>query len=195
MISRPRATPLIASFYAGSVALALTLGTGPLASAQTQTQTGVVVAAPFFDGAGSPSAVAIHPDGRVVAVGRVLRTGGTDTDFAVMQFLPDGTPDPGFGNNGRVTTDFAGRDDVASAVVIQPDGAIVVAGSTANPSGPVTIAALARYTATGAPDAAFGTGGRVVDPSPCPHFRTGDMVSQPSPSRRVARSSLPSPCL
>jgi uncharacterized delta-60 repeat protein len=163
---------LLTQHLRGSIAvLALTLGTGPLASAQTQTQTGVAVAVPFFDGAGTPSAVAIHPDGRVVAVGRVLRTGRTDTDFAVMQFLPDGTPDSGFGDNGRVTTDFAGRDDVASAVVIQPDGALVVAGSTANPSGPVTIAALARYSATGAPDAAFGTGGRVVDPSPVPTFQ------------------------
>jgi uncharacterized delta-60 repeat protein len=67
-----------------------------------------------------------------------------------------GTLDPAFGVGGRVAV----RDvsQLGSAVVIQPDGRIVVAG------GPSTGITLNRYLADGTPDATFGTGGLVTTP-------------------------------
>lgn len=73
--------------------------------------------------------------------------------------LPPGDLDLSFAGTGRVTTDFAGND-VASAVIVQADGKIV-AGGTRELANNVDFA-LARYTADGAPDLAFGNSGRVT---------------------------------
>jgi hypothetical protein len=42
----------------------------------------------------------------------------------------DGDHDATFGTGGTVITDFSGWSDLASAMVLQPDGKIIVAGST-----------------------------------------------------------------
>ena len=53
------------------------------------------------------------------------------------------------------------EDDRGNAMVLQPDGKIVVAGKTRQ--GPVRFDfALVRYNPGGSPDATFGTGGTVV---------------------------------
>jgi len=54
-----------------------------------------------------------------------------------------------------VTTDFAGGDDQGFAVVLQPDGNVVVAG-VASTSRHEDFA-LARYNPNGSLDATFGT--------------------------------------
>jgi uncharacterized delta-60 repeat protein len=75
--------------------------------------------------------------------------------------LGPGTLDPSFGSQGRVTTDMGGFDR-ASAVLSQPDGKLVVVG-TSNVSGSETrFVALARYNADGSLDQTFGTGGKVL---------------------------------
>jgi hypothetical protein len=50
-----------------------------------------------------------------------------------------------FGTGGKVTTDFFGGDDQASAVVCQPDGKIVAAGFAFNTHDLNFNFALARY--------------------------------------------------
>ena len=68
--------------------------------------------------------------------------------------------DTTFGDQGIVRTDFSGGNDAIYAdPVIQPDGRIVVAGSTAR-AGNINFA-LARYDANGALDTSFGSGGKV----------------------------------
>ncbi len=71
-----------------------------------------------------------------------------------------GDLDPSFGVGGKRTTDFLGNDDVGAAVVVQPDGKVVVAGIAL--SGDVGDFALARYNADGSPDSSFGTGGKTT---------------------------------
>lgn len=58
-------------------------------------------------------------------------------------------------NNGTVTTDF-GANDSASAAVVQPDGELVVAGTSGNSF------AVARYNTDGTPDGGFGSNGQVI---------------------------------
>jgi uncharacterized delta-60 repeat protein len=135
---------------------------------EAQTLTGAMVTTRFFDGAGSPAAVAIQPDGRVLVAGIVSGSGPTDVNFALMRFLHDGRPDTTFGISGRVTTDFAGFHDIAEAVALQVDGGIVVAGHTRQSIGGPPVAALARYTAAGALDTTFGVGGKVIAPHSLP---------------------------
>ena len=74
---------------------------------------------------------------------------------------PSGNLDSAFGDGGKVTTDFNGRDDQAYAVAIQSDGKLVVAGY-AGSAGSRDDFALARYDETGALDPSFGSGGRLT---------------------------------
>ncbi len=69
-----------------------------------------------------------------------------------------GELDPAFGNGGSTITDLGGID-VANALVRQPDGKFVVAGSSAGQY------ALVRYEPDGTLDASFGNGGIVLGPA------------------------------
>ncbi len=76
--------------------------------------------------------------------------------------LGPGDLDTTFGSGGIVTTSIGPFHDYAYAVAIQPDGKIVVAGSTGN--GSDGDFALARYTVSGTLDTTFGSGGVVITP-------------------------------
>jgi uncharacterized delta-60 repeat protein len=109
----------------------------------------------------SSSAVAIQPDGKLVAVGSADYN--ARSDFAVVRFNADGTLDSSFGPGGIVTTDFFGNSDAARAVAVQADGRIVAAG-TALKSNTILSAdfALVRYNSDGSLDTTFGSGGKVT---------------------------------
>jgi uncharacterized delta-60 repeat protein len=81
------------------------------------------------------SGIAIQPNGKILAAG-----GGGD--FALARDEVDGTLDNSFSGDGMQATDFGGSDQGAS-VLLQPDGKMVVAGTTFRASGEDF--ALARY--------------------------------------------------
>jgi uncharacterized delta-60 repeat protein len=124
-----------------------------------------------FDGE-NPSTLAVQPDGKIVWAGTEgnpnFVPGGT-FQFAVARFNSNGTLDTGFGTNGVATTEFfspplQGAQEFADAVVVQPDGKILVAGSARqgqNKFAPIQ-AAIARFNPGGTLDTSFGTGGRVL---------------------------------
>jgi uncharacterized delta-60 repeat protein len=121
----------------------------------------------FFRNVDSISAIAIQPDGRIVVAGfaQLGGTGGTPRVFALARYRNDGQPDTSFGNGGALTTSFGGNFAAASAVMLQPDGKIVVAGTVDfNPDLPGSGLdfALARYNSNGTLDGSFGKGGTVV---------------------------------
>jgi uncharacterized delta-60 repeat protein len=112
-----------------------------------------------FDFAGSSyaQAVAIQPDGKIIALG-----GTAPASFALVRYNSDGSLDPSFGYFGRVTTTI-GLGSSANAMQLQPDGRIVTAGYYyyTNFSGNVFGFALVRYNANGSLDTSFGTDGKV----------------------------------
>src|SRR5215204_5546885 len=73
-----------------------------------------------------------------------------------------GVPDPTFGVNGRVTTDFSGASESISDVVIQPDGKIVAVGTAAGASS--LDFAVVRYTPSGTLDPGFSGDGIAITP-------------------------------
>jgi len=77
---------------------------------------------------------------------------------AVPATAMPGQLDPGFGRDGKVTTDFAGHAG-ANAAVVQ-DGRLVAAGFGL--AGSSVDFALARYRRDGTLDRTFGTGGKVT---------------------------------
>lgn len=83
------------------------------------------------------------------------------TKIALARVLPNGATDAGFGTNGVVLTQIATGPnpfDMAHNVCLQPDGKICVAGASGTGLG------LARYMPDGAPDPAFGQGGKIAYP-------------------------------
>lgn len=104
-------------------------------------------------------ALLIQSDGKIVVGGR---TKGDTWDFALARYNSNGTIDSTFGSGGLVTTDFNSSDDGLYALGVQSDGKIVAGGYTQTASPSQTKFALARYTTSGAPDSAFGTGGLVT---------------------------------
>ena len=101
--------------------------------------------------------VAVQADGKTVVVGD---TGGSREQFAIARFNFDGSLDKTFGpgQHGITITDLGdtGRSG-ANAVAIQPDGKIVVVGSTRIDDlfGDHDEFAIARYTSDGILDKTF----------------------------------------
>ncbi|MFJ8017477.1 calcium-binding protein [Streptomyces sp. NPDC096339] len=105
--------------------------------------------------------VVVQPDGKIITIGRA-NFEATSTDFALVRYNTDGSPDTTFGGgDGIVTTDFDIGNDEGTAVALQPDGKIVAVGGTANESGNGAWLA-ARYNTDGSLDSTFGNGGKVV---------------------------------
>jgi uncharacterized delta-60 repeat protein len=112
-------------------------------------------------GSASPTAyaVALQPDGRIVAAGSFSSYGNgqLDSGIALARYTADGTPDPSFGSGGLVTTPTGG---FGRALALQPDGRIIVAGS--RKEGSQALFALVRYRRNGSLDPSFGAGGIVT---------------------------------
>lgn len=99
--------------------------------------------------------VAIQPDGRIVVVGN---RGGVQESLAVLRLLENGSLDPSFSGNGVATADI-GVNAEGRAVVVQPDGAIVVGGDAEFPGGAFDDIAFARFTTSGDLDPSFSGDG------------------------------------
>ena len=124
---------------------------------------GGIVTTTFPEGSYA-SAVALQPDGKIIAAGTVfvdfIIGESSNTDFALARYNSDGSPDATFGNGGQVSTDFVGLEDDAFSVLIQPDGKIVAVGSANNPATYYDFAAV-RYLSNGTIDTTFGVAGKV----------------------------------
>jgi uncharacterized delta-60 repeat protein len=114
----------------------------------------------FFQGQDVAYALAIQPDGKIIAAGEANNPSTASSDFALARFNPDGSLDESFGDAGVVITDFAGRAEHVFALSLQDDGKIVAAGFTDTVDGNDDFA-LARYNANGTPDGTFGAGGKL----------------------------------
>ena len=106
--------------------------------------------------------VEVQPDGRILMAGTSSNVDGTDNDFGLVRYNPDGSLDTTFDTDGKVTTSFGAGYDLASAVALQADGKILAAGHTNN--GNESDFALARYSLDGSLDATFDLDGRVTTP-------------------------------
>ena len=91
--------------------------------------------------------LAIAADGKILVGGYHLD--GDSTNVAVLRFATDGSLDPTFGvavdgtQNGVVNTSIGDGNDVASAIALQTDGKLLVAGYHAN--GDSTDITVLRY--------------------------------------------------
>jgi len=106
------------------------------------------------------AALAIQPDDKIVAVGVTTSVDSADrvtSQFLVMRVFSDGSVDPLFGDEGKIVLPFTFRDG-ASAVALQSDGKIVVAGASLFP---ISLS-MARFNSDGSLDSTFGSDGRLM---------------------------------
>ena len=108
---------------------------------------------------GGANAVAIQPDGKIIIAG--FNGVGFSDSFALLRYNTDGSLDMNFGVGGKAIATFGTNYAGASAILIQTDGKILVAGSARNEDSP-TDSALARFNPNGSLDTSFGTGGKVI---------------------------------
>ena len=116
-----------------------------------------VVVSDFFEEWNRINAIAIQPDGKIVAAGYSGEF--PEYDFAVARYYTDGTIDSSFYFTGIRLTDLGSGNDIAESVIIQPDGKIVAAGSFLPGSYQY---ALIRYTSDGLLDNSFNDDGIVT---------------------------------
>jgi uncharacterized delta-60 repeat protein len=95
----------------------------------------------------------------VDSLGRILIGGsvsysGTPSDYAVGCFNPNGTLDTSFAGDGTAVLD-AGADDIATALMLQQDGKVIVGGYTAPVGSGNRDSSMVRFTVNGTPDPTF----------------------------------------
>ena len=126
-------------------------------------------------GEGSLYAVAMQSDGKIVAAGA-----SGSGQILLLRLNANGSLDTSFGGDGIVTTTIDPEGPwgaSAKDVIVQPDGKVVVAGTTDTAS--YDAAFLARYNPNGSLDTTFSGDGVAVTPSSA-YFRDGEaLVSQP----------------
>ncbi len=102
--------------------------------------------------------VAIQSDGKIVAAGESYN--GSNSDFALARYNPNGVLDFTFGISGKLITQIGTEDEWVNSLAVQDDGKIVASGYYNNGSN--SDFALIRYNQNGSLDNTFGTNGIIT---------------------------------
>jgi uncharacterized delta-60 repeat protein len=123
---------------------------GPAGSLDTSFCTDGITTVKFGGSNAVPNAGALQPDGKIVAAG--FANGNPASLFAVVRLTSEGMPDTTFALNGQTADLPSVNGGQGTAVLLQPDGKIVVGGSASDASG--ANIGLLRYTSAGVLDTA-----------------------------------------
>lgn len=102
--------------------------------------------------------IALQSDGKILVAG--YSNNGSNNDFAVARYNPNGNLDNSFSLDGKLTSTIGTGDDRALSLALQPDGKIVVGGYSTN--GANYDFALVRYNPNGSLDINFGNAGIIT---------------------------------
>ncbi len=99
----------------------------------------------------------------IINGGKILLAGstysaGNGNDIALIRYNSDGTLDQSFNGSGKLSIDF-GNDERANAMLLQPDGKLLLGGTTYNSTLDETKYMLTRLNSDGTVDNTFGTSG------------------------------------
>jgi uncharacterized delta-60 repeat protein len=119
-------------------------------------------------------AVALQADGKIVVTGATRPIGDVE-QLTLVRYNADGSLDATFGSGGIVRPGLSIGQEPAKDLAIQPDGKIVVAGSTYVALEEIYAFTVYRFETDGSFDTTFGSGGTFV--TPYTNFSTGGMVA------------------
>jgi uncharacterized delta-60 repeat protein len=106
------------------------------------------------------AAAALQTDGHILVAGTVFNE--FRNSFAVARYTTDGTLDISFGENGFAIIPVGGNNDLASSLVIQPNGSILVGGASNTQE--KNRFSLIRLTFFGSLDTSFNGTGKIEIP-------------------------------
>lgn len=116
------------------------------------------------------SSLALGADSRIIVGG--WTAGVQSCDIAVAVLTENGALDPTFSKDGLVTLDVRGNQDLGNAILVEPDGAIVVGGTSSRLSSVLANTTkdfvVVRFTAAGVLDATFSKDGYLFGPDDAP---------------------------
>jgi uncharacterized delta-60 repeat protein len=122
--------------------------------------------------------IAVQADGKIIVAGDSVTADGS-ANIIVARLNADGSVDESFGQsedgtpNGFIAYSLGNGDDKANALVLQADGKIVISGNRIAEDGSSNII-VARYDASGVPDATFGASGDDGTPEGFINLSLGD---------------------
>ena len=114
----------------------------------------------FADTRDAASAVTVLSDGKILVAGTSDQL-TTQDDLAVARYNSDGTLDATFSGDGKAVVDVNTLSNQVSAMVVQNDGKIVLAGPAWQGSSTGSDFAITRLDNAGKLDTGFGSGGSV----------------------------------
>lgn len=133
---------------------------------------GGIAFSPFVAMFSYAHAIALQPDGKILATGHIYMNG--HFRIFVVRYNSDGSFDPSFPD---VVTSINSASEYARAIAVQDDGKIVVAGHL---DGTNSAFLVIRLTSSGAYDNTFGTAGIVTSDFGASSINeTNSMVIQP----------------
>jgi uncharacterized delta-60 repeat protein len=112
-------------------------------------------------GSSSGLYVSSLPDGKILLSGTATNSAG-NSDVLLVRYNPDGSLDTSFDGDGKLKTDVGvGTTDICNSTLVQPDGKILVAGTSAITGGNPKFTLL-RYNSDGALDSSFDADGKLI---------------------------------
>lgn len=102
---------------------------------------------------------AVMPDGRTVVAGQTIRLADGQVEWVVTRLLPDGSRDPSFGDEGRVTFDPGETQQSVEGFALLPDGSVLLGGPAKTPSHVSPKVHVLKLDPTGTPASGWGGDG------------------------------------
>ncbi len=126
------------------------------------------------------TAVARQDDGKFLVTTTSALYGMNDVNrFTTRRYNANGSIDTGFGTNGKVDTEIGSNFSETSAIAVQANGNILVAGYYRDPSSMQNSFALVRYGSNGTPDVTFGIGGKAISSFDSTNDESTILLAQP----------------
>lgn len=104
-----------------------------------------------------PSELKVQPDGKILTLSR--SNFGLGLEFSLCRFTTEGMLDTSFSENGIAHNGFFHHDGAPAGMVLQPDGKVLVFGSTVGLDNTYRDMAIARYKTDGSLDSSFAING------------------------------------
>lgn len=109
----------------------------------------------------NPTGAEIQSDGKILVGGYIgMANSATYYDFLSIRYNSDGSLDTSYNGNGKVVTTFPLSNDIATSILVQPNGKIVLSGYSDRGTDSDII--LVRNNADGSLDTSFDSDGIVT---------------------------------